>query len=322
MRAGLAAADRGSPPSRVVKLLSDTIGLWSSKGAFQHAGALAFYTLSSLAPLLIILISILGAVFGEEAARGEISALIEGWGGPQAAATVETAVRQSRIEEAGVLPTVMGVAALLFGSTTVFAQMQSSLNHFWGVTARPSRSGLVVFLATRLASLGLVVVMGFLLLISFAISMTVTALLQFAEGWIPVPPLVVAALDTSVSVVVATLLFATIFKILPDVRLLWRDMWFGAFVTATLFVVGQSVISLYLTRTATGSTYGAAGSVVMVLLWVYYSTLILFFGASMTRAAIWMRGGRIVPKSTAVRVKLEILEEQDTGAMTKVKEVE
>ncbi len=300
-------------PTRVLDLLKDAVSLWSSKGAFQHAGALAFYTLSSLAPLLIILISIIGAVFGEEAARGEISGRMQAWLGAEAADTVETAVRQSRVDEAGILPTLMGVAALLFASTTVFAQMQSSLNHFWGVTAKPSRGSLAVFLATRLASLGLVLVIGFLLLTSFVITMTIGATLQYAEGWIPVPPLVVTLIDTGASLLIATALFAMIFKILPDVRLLWNDMWFGAVFTAALFVVGQSAISFYLTRTATASTFGAAGSLVMVLLWVYYSSLILFFGASLTRAAIRQRGRRIVPKTTAVRVRVATLEDDDDG---------
>ena len=314
------ASGPASVRSRGLALLKDAVGLWSSKGAFQHAGALAFYTLSSLAPLLIILISIIGAVFGEEAARGEISSRLDTWLGAEAARTVETAVRRSRVDEAGLLPTVMGVLALLFASTTVFAQMQSSLNHFWGVTSRPSRGSLAVFLASRLASLGLVLVIGFLLLTSFVMTMTVGALLRFAEGWIPVPAIVVTGVDTAASLLIAAALFAMIFKILPDVRLQWRDMWFGAAVTAALFVIGQSAISLYLTRTATASTYGAAGSLVMVLLWVYYSSLILFFGASLTRAAIWARGGRIVPKATAVRVRVELLDDDDEAPSVRQRE--
>ena len=297
--------------ARVVILLTDAVTLWTSKAAFQHAGALAFYTLSSMAPLLIILIAIIGAVFGEEAARGGIAARLTAWVGAEASQTVQNAVLRSRIDEAGVLPTVIGVTALLFAATTVFAQMQASLNHIWGVAARPSRSGLVVFVTTRLTSLGLVLVIGFLLLTSFVMTMAVGAVLRFAEGWIPVPGVVVAAIDTTASLLVATLLFALIFKILPDVRLRWRDMWFGAVITALLFVVGQWGISLYLTRTATRSTFGAAGSVVMILLWVYYSSLILLFGAAITRAAIHLRGDRIVPKSTAVRVRVEVLEEGD-----------
>jgi len=301
---------------RGVTLLKSTVDLWLSNNAFQHAGALAFYTLFSLAPLLIILIAIAGAVFGEEAARGEISSQIGALIGSQAAEAVEGAVRRSRVAEAGLLPTVLGVAALLFGSTTVFAQMQASLNQFWGVSARPSRSGLVVFLVTRLVSLGLVLVIGFLLLTSFVISTSIAALLQFAEGWIPVPPLVAAVVDVTVSLFVAMLLFAMIFKILPDVRLHWRDMWWGAFITALLFVGGQWLIAMYLTQTAPGSTYGAAGSLVMVLMWVYYSSLILFFGAAWTRASIRLRGDRIVPKAMAVRVRMAILEEPEEESRT------
>lgn len=308
--------------TRSLALLKDTVDLWISRNAFQHAGALAFYTLFSLAPLLVILIAIIGAVFGEEAARGEISALVGDLIGPQAAEAVEEAVRRSRIEEAGLLPTVLGVGVLLFGSTTVFAQMQASLNDFWGVAARPSRSGFVVFVTTRLASLGLVLIIGFLLLTSFVISTSIAAIIRFAEAWIPVPAIVVSAVDAIVSLVIATLLFAMIFKVLPDVRLRWRDMWRGAILTALLFVAGQFLISFYLTHAAPMSTYGAAGSLVMVLLWVYYSSLILFFGAALTRAAIRLRGDRIVPKPTAVRTKVEILEQEESGVVTKVRDLE
>ncbi|MGE0815808.1 MAG: YihY/virulence factor BrkB family protein [Vicinamibacterales bacterium] len=302
----------GLPGRRAIDILKDAAAHWSSRGAPQHAGALAFYTLFSLAPLMIILITIIGAVFGEEAARGEIAARMSGLVGARAAALVEDAVRRSRIDESGLLPTLMGIGALLAGATTVFAQLQSSLNQFWGVTSRPSRSGVIVFLSTRLESLGLVLVIGLLLLTSLVISTGIAATLQFASGWIPVPAPVVTGLDLLVSLAGATLLFGMIFKILPDVILQWRDMWLGAFVTALLFVIGRTGISLYLTRTAPDSTYGAAGALVILLLWVYYSSLILFFGAAITRAVIRQRGDRIVPKPTAVRVRREVVEEDDT----------
>ena len=290
-------------------LLTEAVTLWTARNAFQHAGALAFYTLFSLAPLTIILITIIGAVFGEEAARGEISAQIDDLIGGQAAEAVEEAVRRSRPAEAGLLPTIVGGVALLFGATTVFAQMQASLNQIFGVVAKPSRSGVVVFLVTRLLSLGLVVIIGFLLLTSLAITIAMTALLRFAEDWIPVPSLLVAAVDAAVSLLVAMLLFGTIFKVLPDVRLRWAQISQGALITAVLFVVGQYLISLYLTHTAPGSTYGAAGSLVVLLMWVYYSALILFFGAAITKVAIIHRGERIVPKPTAVRMQIAIVEE-------------
>lgn len=294
-------------------LIKETYALWSSTNAFRHAGALAFYTLSSLAPLLIILIAILGAVFGDEAARGEIAGRIDPLVGREAAELLEGAVRQSRVQESGLLPTVLGVAALLFGATTVFVHMQASLNESWGVVAKPSRSGIVVFLATRLVSLLLVLIIGFLLLTSLVLHTGLNALVRFAQDRVPVPVPLVVLLDATASLLVTTLLFAMIFKVLPDVRLRWRDMWRGAFVTALLFLGGQSLFSIYLTRTAPASAYGAAGSLVMLLMWVYYSSLVLFFGAALTRAAIRRRGDRIVPKPTAVRITMEIHEQPLDG---------
>jgi membrane protein len=293
---------------KALPLMQGAVELWLERGAFQHAGALAFYTLFSLAPLVIIIVTIIGAVFGEEAARGQVSAAIEGSIGPQAAEAVEEAVRSSRVENAGLLPTVLGIGALLFGATTVFAQMQSSLNSFWGVAARPSRSGIAVFLKTRLLSLGLVLIIGFLALTSFLMSVGIVALIRFAEAWIPVPSMLMAAVDLVLSLVVATALFATIFKMLPDVVLQWRDVWKAGTITAVLFVCGQYLISLYLTTMAPASTYGAAASLVLLLMWVYYSSLIVFFGTAVSKTSILQRGDEVVPKRTAVRVVIEILE--------------
>jgi membrane protein len=312
-----------SPVKRTASIVTEAVTLWTSRNAFQHAGALAFYTLFSMAPLLVIVIAITGAVFGDEAARGEVAALIDDFIGPQAAEAVQAAVLQSRIEEAGMLATLLGVGALLFGATTVFAQMQASLNQFWGVVAKPSRSGILVFLTTRLISLGVVLVIGFLLLTSLVTSMGIMAIIRYAEYWVPIPPVLVTAVDIILSLATATLLFAMIFKMLPDVKLRWADVWRSALATATLFVIGQYLISLYLTQTAPGSAYGAAGSLVLVLMWVYYSSLIIFLGTALTRVAIEQRGDRIVPKSTAVRVHLDILEDDGDGrGMQKVAEVD
>jgi membrane protein len=302
--------------------LREAVDLWLARNAFQLAGALAFYTLFSLAPLVIILVAIAGAVFGEEAARGEISSQIEGLIGTQAAEAVEEAVRSSRVEEAGLLPTVLGAVMLLFGATTVFAQMQVSLNQIWGVAARPSRSGIAVFITTRLLSLGLVLIIGFLLLTSLVLSMSVVALIRFAEHWIPIPSFAIAGIDLTVSLGIATVLFATIFKVLPDVELEWRDMWESGFLTAVLFVFGQYMISLYLTTTAPASAYGAAGSLVLVLFWVYYSSLIVFFGAAFTRVRMGHRQRGVVPKKTAAKVVIEVLEETPNGRRHKVETTE
>src|SRR5690606_12405953 len=175
-------------------------------------------------------------------------------------------------------------------------------------------SGIIVFLWTRLVSLGVVIIIGFLLLVSFAVNVALGAMLRFAEELIPIPSPVVAAINVVVSLLIATLMFAVIFKVLPDVRLQWRDLRVGAFVTALLFVVGQALISLYLTRAAPASTYGAAGSLVLILLWVYYSALILFLGASFTRARVQQRGAIIPPKRTAVKIRTETVEVGERGS--------
>jgi membrane protein len=295
-------------PLPYIHLLRDAAKLWIGRDAFQHAGALAFYTLFSLAPLMIILVAIVGIVYGEEAASGGISAGISDLVGAQAASAVEEAVRRSQPKQAGILPTLLGLGAMAFGATTVFAQMQSSLNQFWGVRARPTRSGILTFITVRLLSLSMVLIIGFLLLMSFAVSVAINGILEHAEHWIPVPPLVIHAVDLAVSLLVTTLLFGMIFKVLPDVRLRWREVWHGALTTAILFVLGQYFISFYLTHVAPASTYGAAGSLVLVLLWVYYSSLILFFGTSLSVVAILRRDGTVTPKSSAVRTSVVVQE--------------
>ncbi len=177
-------------------------------------------------------------------------------------------------------------------------------------TARAgSQARMVNFITVRLLSLGMVLIIGFLLLTSFALSVAITAVIEYAGNWIPVPPLAVTAFDLGFSLVITALLFGFLFKVLPDVRLGWSDVRRGAIYTAVLFVIGKYLIAFYLTRVAPASTYGAAGSLVLVLLWVYYSSLILFFGTALTRVGVMKRDGRIVPKPTAVRVAMAVEED-------------
>jgi membrane protein len=297
---GMEVPEPVKPRRRGWALVKETWRVWFANNPFQHAAALAYFTVFSLAPLLLILLAVAGAVFGEDAVHGEIFARLVGQIGPQAAAAVEEAVRKSRIEVAGLWPTVLAVVALLFGGTTMFAQMQTSLNHYWGVAPRPGRNDILVFLTTRAISLVLVFVIGLVLLASVALGMSIVALLRFANAWVAVPITIVAAVHATVSLCVTTLLAAMIFKILPDVTLHWSDVWRGAFVTASLFVAGQWLLSAYLTRVSVASTYGAAGSVVILLVWVYYSSLILLLGAAMTRAMVLGRGRRLTPKGRAI----------------------
>ncbi len=290
---------------RAASVTRDALRLWLDSDAFSHAGSLAFYTLFSLAPVVIIAVTIIGVVLGEQAAQGQIVGQLQELMGADAAAAVEQAVARSRIRESGPLPTLLGAGALLLGATTVFAQMQHSLNGIWGVAARPNRSGLFALVKRRLLSLTVVLAIGFVLLVSLLLGVVLRAVLHFSHRFVPEVALLLSTAEVLVSWLAMAMLFAAIFKVLPDVVLRWRDVLVGALVTALLFSVGKYAIALYLTHTATASTYGAAGSVVLILLWVYYSSLILLFGAAFTKVQMLARGGRVVPRNSAVRMHRE-----------------
>ncbi|BCB07986.1 MULTISPECIES: YihY/virulence factor BrkB family protein [Halomonadaceae] len=288
-------------------VVQDATALWLERNAFSYAGSLAFYTLFSLAPTVIIAVTVIGVVLGEDAAQGQIVAQLQDTLGADAALAIEQAVAQSRIEESGILPTVLGFVALLVGATTVFAQMQFSLNTIWGVTAKPTSNSALIFIKNRLLSLTVVLSIGFILLVSLVLGVILRGMLHGAGNLLPYASLLTTSLESLISLAMVTLLFATIFKVLPDVVLRWQDVLIGAVVTAVLFTIGRSVIAIYLAYTATASTYGAAGSVVMILLWVYYSSLILLFGAAFTRSLLLRRGRALVPRNSAVLVKRELV---------------
>ncbi|WP_075879315.1 YihY/virulence factor BrkB family protein [Vreelandella massiliensis] len=296
-----------------MNVVKDAIQLWLERNAFSYAGSLAFYTLFSLAPTIIIAVTVIGVVMGEEAAQGQIVSQLQGTLGTDAAVAIEQAVAQSRIEEAGLLPTLLGVGALLVGATTVFAQMQFSLNTIFGVTARPTANSAWIFIKNRLLSLTVVLSIGFILLVSLVAGVIIRGMLQAADDLVPYIGLLASSAESLIALGVVVLLFATIFKVLPDVILRWQDVLIGAVVTAVLFTIGRSLIAIYLAYTATASTYGAAGSVVMILLWVYYSSLILLFGAAFTRSLLLRRGRTLVPRNSAVIVKREFVDERQSG---------
>ena len=283
---------------------------WFEDNAFKHAAAVSFYTLFSLAPSTIIAITVAGAFYGEEAAQGRLSDQIEQLVGREGAQVVERTVAASELEEGSWISTVIGIVILLVGATTVFAQLQESLNQIWGVIAKPSRNGFVILLFRRLVSLAMVLTIGFLLLVSLILTTALTAALQFAGNHIAVPAVLLQGVDLVLSLAVISVLFALIYKVLPDVHLRWRDVWKGAIITAVLISIGRLLISYYLGKSSLTSTYGAAGSLVALLMWVYYSSLILFFGAEVTRARREESGLPVCPKSKAVRVRREIIEDE------------
>lgn len=291
----------------------NAVQLWLDRNAFSYAGSLAFYTLFSLAPTIIIAVTVVGFWLGEEAARGEIVTQLQATLGESAASAIESAVAQSSVQAAGLFPTIAGFVTLLIGATTVFGQMQFSLNTIWDVAPNPDRNSILLFVKKRLLSMTVVLAIGFVLLVSLVLGVVLRAMFQYAGGWVPGSELLLSVAEYVLSILVVSLFFAAIFKVLPDVVLSYRDVALGAVVTAVLFILGRNAIAAYLAHTATASTYGAAGSVVLVLLWVYYSSLILLFGAAFTRSHVESKGVRVVTRNTAVRVRHEVIKKGEAS---------
>jgi membrane protein len=302
--------------SKWFKILSTTASSWNDDGAFKHSAAVSFYTLFSLAPITIIALAIAGFVFGKEAATKQFSAQMNQLVGKGSAEMIQHTVASSAPQTHGWTSTIIGIGILVVGATTVFGQLQDSLNSIWKVKAKPSRSGWVVLLITRLISFAMVLTVGFLLLISLILTTALSALVEMANGRFSVPPQVLQAADLIVALGVITVLFAMIFKVMPDVRIPWREVWLGAFGTSFLFSIGRVLIALYLSHSTVASAYGAAGSLVALLVWIYYSCAILFFGAEFIRAYSASRGVEILPKETAVRVREEVVETDDKAPAT------
>jgi membrane protein len=292
------------------RLLRETASDWYQDRAQRLGAALAFYTLFALAPGLVVLIPLTAVFVGRQAAQTHIVDQIDSLIGRPGAEAIEATIVSAREEGAGV--TVIVVITLVFGLWWVFGELQDALNTIWGVTSRPGR-GFLVILRERFWSFTLVVGIGFLLLVSLAVSAWLAALGEFFTHRLPAPALVLEAVNVVISFCVITFLFGMIFKLLPDVSVAWRDVWLGAALTSLLFALGKSVIGLYLGRTTIGSAYGAAGSLVVILLWVYYSAQILFFGAEFTKVWARRRGVRAVPTAAAVPLTEEARATQGMG---------
>lgn len=292
------------------EVIRRAVDVWLESQAFVYAAALAFFTVFSIAPVVIVAVAVVGLVLGEDAAAGRIMSELEGTIGPQAAEFVQVAVQSAQVDSGGIWATVLGVGLIVVGATTVFGQMQNALNAVWEVVPRPTKSGLLKLLLSRLLSLTMLLVIGFVLLVSLVISIVVRAVIAYAEDWLPVGEGLLVWADVALSVALATLLFAAIFRILPDVVLSFRDVLLGALVTALLFTLGRSVIALYIANSAASSAYGAAGSLVLLLMWVNYSSLILLFGAAFTRAHLEQREQPIIARRMAIRVHRKLIEDE------------
>ena len=272
---------------------------WQADSAPRLGAALSYYTLFSLAPLLIVAIGVAGLVFGQDAAQGRIVAELRGLVGPLGAEAVEELIKNSRRPEAGVLATMVGVATLFLGATGVFVELKSTLDLVWDV--EPPSGGLWGMVRSRLWAFALVLAVGFLLLVSLLVSAAIAATDTILASFVSEPSAILHAVNTALSLVVITVLFALIFKYLPDTEVLWSDVWIGAAFTSALFTLGKFVIGLYLGHSTVSSVYGAAGSVVVLMVWVYYAAQIFFFGAELTQAyarrhGSWRERPRLAPK--------------------------
>jgi membrane protein len=286
-------------PRRIWLLTAKSLVAWRDDRAASMGGALAYYTLFSLAPVLIIAIAVAGFFLGEEAARGEILVQLRGLLGDDGAAAVQALLESAARPSQGVLATVFSIVLLVVGATTVFAELQMDLDRIFKAPEAKSRGGLFHLLRLRLLSFGLVLALGFLLLVSLVLSAALAMLGQWWGAYFEGTGKVLEAVNFLVSLTIATALFAVIYKVLPSISIAWRDVWIGAFVTAVLFAVGKTLIGLYIGRSGVASGFGAASSFVVVLIWVYYSTQVFLLGAEFTGVYARERGSRSAVASTA-----------------------
>lgn len=294
-------------------LLRDSFNGFIDDRCLKLSAALAYYTVFSLAPLLVMLISLISIFFGKDAIQGQIFSQINGLVGNQAAAQIQEMIKNVQLSGKTNTALIIGIVTLVIGSTTIFVEIQDSVNMIWRVKTKPKR-GWLKLIKDRLLSSSLVISLGFLLLVSLLINGLVLGLSNFLTLYIPhIGVLLISGINFLISMAVVTVLFATIFKVLPDAKISWKDVRWGALFTAVLFSLGRYLIGLYIETTATSSTYGAAGSLIVILVWIYYTAAILYFGAEFTQAYANRFGVRIEPADYAVFVEqIEQEHEVDT----------
>ncbi|WP_276481506.1 YihY/virulence factor BrkB family protein [Paraflavitalea pollutisoli] len=291
------------------QILKDSFTGFSDHKVMKLSGSLAYYTVFSMAPLLIVIISLCGFFFGREAIENGVYGQISGFVGSDTALQIQQIIKNASLEGKGSLALVIGIVTLLIGCTTVFAEIQDSINTIWGLKPKPKR-GWLKMLQNRLLSFSVVISLGFLLLVSLGVSGIIDALSSRLQARYPDTTVVIFyIINLVLTIAVVTVLFAVIFKVLPDANVKWKDVMAGAFATALLFLLGKFAISFYISKSDVGSTYGAAGSLVVLLLWVYYSSIILFFGAEFTKAYAMKLGSEIRPNHYAVTTREVEIEE-------------
>lgn len=287
-------------PKLLWSSLKESFSGFSDHKVTKLSASLAYYTTFSLGPLMIVIIFIAGRFFGEEAVQGQIYDQMKSFIGSNAAEQIQTIIKNAAISNKSGMAAIIGVITLLIGATTVFGEIQDSINSIWGVKAKP-KAGIMKLVMTRLLSFGMIASLGFLLLVSLAVTAMVEAIGNRLKEIFPdVAVVLLYIVNLIITLGVITALFAIIFKVLPDIKIKWKAIWPGAIATAILFMIGKFLISVYIAKSNIGSTYGTAGSMVILIVWVYYSAMILYFGAEFTKAYALQKGVHIVPTEFAV----------------------
>ena len=296
-------------PKALFELFRDAFKEWGEDKASRLAAALAYYTIFSIGPLLVVIIAIVGRIFGRDAVQGEIVGAIGGVVGNEGATMIQNMIASASDPGGSIIATIIGTATLLLGASGVFGQLKDSLNTIWGVMLKPGASIMATVMRNFL-SFTMVLGTGFLLMVSLVINAALAALGDLVKDALPGGPLLWQLLNYGVMLAVITLLFAMIYKVLPDVKIAWSNVWIGALVTALLFLLGQIALGFYFGLSDPGSAFGAAGSLVLILVWIYYSGLILFFGAEITQVYARRHGKSVRPDDNAIWISGEARAQQ------------
>ncbi|MES2478408.1 MAG: YihY/virulence factor BrkB family protein [Bacteroidota bacterium] len=293
-------------------LLKDTFEGLSENRITKLSASLAYFTIFSMGPLLVMIIWLTGVFLSREAIEGKVYAVLVDFVGSDTAAQLQEIIKSASVDNQGLIAGIIGLVTLLIGATSVFAEIQDSINIIWGLKPKP-RKGWLKYLKNRFLSFSIIISLGFLLLVSLALSALVEAISNQLQNYFPEVTIVVFyIINLILTIGISTLIFATIFKVLPDAKIKWQDVFIGAVVTAILFLIGKFGISFYISKTKVGSTYGAAGSLVVLLVWVYYSSIILYLGAEFTKVYAIRYGSAIHPNDYAVSTQTIEIETQES----------
>lgn len=306
---------------KIFRLFKQTIDEWLDDRGFTRSASLSYYTVFSIAPLLLIATAVAGFVFGREAVTGQLQRELQGMVGESGAVAIQEMMKSASNPGAGIVASILGVAMVVVGATGAFVELQDTLNDMWGVDKNKS-PGIIGFLRARFLSLAMVLVIAFLLLVSLVVSTGLSAVGAYSAQRMPGWQITLQIVNFVGSFVVITLLFAAIYKVLPNVKIAWRDVWLGAAFTSVLFAIGKMLIGLYLGKSSASSSYGAAGSFAVLLIWINFSSMILFFGAEFTQVVSRARrgikdkgGSEVVAPPTEAAKRAEALPRNDVDPL-------